>query len=55
MESRARVVNEHMDKVFDSIKSGNVQQIETSLSIIAQSLLDINFTLALMYDKMNEK
>lgn len=48
-------VNKHTQKVLDAMNKGKIQTTNVSLNIIAQALLDINQSLAIIVDIENER
>ena len=48
-------VNKHTQKVLDAMNEGKIQTTDVSLNIIAQALLDINQSLAIIVDIENER
>ena len=50
--SNTQRIERNLRQTVDGIEAGKVQEVSTSLAIIAQCQIDINYTLAMMLDEM---
>ncbi len=53
--TKTQRIERNLQQTVDGIKAGKVQEVSTSLAIIAQCQIDINYTLALLLEEIKDE